>query len=357
MPKIPDIVNKILIIEFTILLLIVSTNPSTSIMNENDSIINIFNGDILYVGGSGPGNFTKIQDAIDFAKNGDTILVYDDLSPYFENIIIDKSINLIGENRRSTIIDGMQLGNVVEITANYVDISNFTICNCSKGSSAGIRGSTNYSTISNNNIVSNNWSGLVLKYSHFHKISGNLIKSNRWLGIHLGTCNNNMISGNTIISNVNEGFNQYDSHNNIISGNIVSKNEYGINIGKYCKNNSLLGNIVLFNEYGIRFYESYGNNTISNNCIRFNMYGISMQYSYSNKIVNNNLVRNILNAHFEGYYLHENRTNYWDGNFWNRPRILPKIIYGTLWTYGPFQWEFDLEIDRNPAFVLNRIGE
>jgi hypothetical protein len=87
------------------------------------------------------------------------------------------------------------------------------------------------------------------------------------------------------------------------------------------------------------------------------MYGIFMDHSYLNKIEHNNFIRNVFNAHFDGYYLDENRTNYWNGNFWNRPRIVPKIIFGTLWTYGPFQWEFDLEIDRRPAFFPNKIGE
>jgi len=34
------------------------------------------NGNTLYVGGSGPNNYTKIQDAIDNASNGDTVFVY-----------------------------------------------------------------------------------------------------------------------------------------------------------------------------------------------------------------------------------------------------------------------------------------
>jgi parallel beta-helix repeat protein len=357
MIKHPALLKKVLIFQSIILLLIISVTSLSSNIFQNESVNIIQNNYTYYVGGIGQGNFTTIQDAIDFANNGDTIFVFDDSSPYYENILIDKSISLIGENKQSTIIDGMELGNVVEINANNVDITKFTIQNCSKGYSAGIIGSTNFSTITNNNIVSNNWSGLVLKYSHFNMINNNIINSNRWLGIYLGTCNNNLISDNRIISNVNEGFYQYNSHNNTISGNLVSKNEYGIHIGSYCKNNNLSGNIVLFNEYGIRFYESYGNNTIRNNCIRFNMYGISMQYSYLNRIENNNFVRNIFNAYHEGYYLHENRTNYWNGNFWNRPRILPKIIFGQLWTYGPFTWDFDLDIDRNPALIPNRIGE
>ena len=356
MVKFPAILKKVLIILSIILLLIIGIAPTSGLIFQNESLIINQNSYTLYVGGIGQGNFTKIQDAIDFAKNGDTIFVFDDSSPYYENILIDKSINLIGENRHSTIIDGMELGNVIEISANYVEISKFTIQNCSKGSSAGIRGSTNFSTITNNNIIFNNWSGLVLKYSHYNRINNNIINSNRWLGFYLGTCNNNVISGNTIISNVNEGFFQYNSQNNILSGNLVSKNECGIILSRYCTNNMIAGNIIINNEYGIRFHETYGNNTIRNNAIRFNMYGISLEYSYLNKIVNNNFVRNIFNAHFDTYSYDEYRTNYWNGNYWNRPRILPKLIWGTEWTGMGFHHIFNLEIDRNPALIPNRIG-
>jgi len=54
-------------------------------------------GDWLYVGGSGLGNYSKIQDAIDNASDEDTVFVYDDSSPYYENLEIDKSIKLLGE--------------------------------------------------------------------------------------------------------------------------------------------------------------------------------------------------------------------------------------------------------------------
>jgi len=49
-------------------------------------------GIFLYVGGSGPGNYTKIQDAIDNATSGDTVFVYNGV--YYENVIVNKTINL-----------------------------------------------------------------------------------------------------------------------------------------------------------------------------------------------------------------------------------------------------------------------
>jgi len=62
-------------------------------------------GNWLYVGGSGAGNYTRIQDAINDSSDDDTVFVYDDSSPYDENLRIKKSIQLIGENKTSTIIN------------------------------------------------------------------------------------------------------------------------------------------------------------------------------------------------------------------------------------------------------------
>ena len=87
-------------------------------------------GSILYVGGGGPGNYTTIQEAIDDSTNSDTVFVYDDSSPYFENIVIDKSIELIGENKETTIIDGYNTGPVIWVLNNNVSISRFIIQNC-----------------------------------------------------------------------------------------------------------------------------------------------------------------------------------------------------------------------------------
>ncbi|MBN1860461.1 MAG: right-handed parallel beta-helix repeat-containing protein [Candidatus Thermoplasmatota archaeon] len=83
----------------------------------------------LYVGGSGPGNYTRIQDAINNASDGDTVFVYDDSSPYIGNIIVNKSINLIGENCYSTIIYNNNQSILIEIFNDNVTITGFTLQN------------------------------------------------------------------------------------------------------------------------------------------------------------------------------------------------------------------------------------
>lgn len=48
----------------------------------------MFDGKTLYVGGDGPGNYTKIKDAIDDSSDGDTVFAYS--GTYKENLIVNK---------------------------------------------------------------------------------------------------------------------------------------------------------------------------------------------------------------------------------------------------------------------------
>ena len=75
-------------------------------------------GKTLYVGGSGGDNYTQIQHAIDNASDGDTVFVYN--GTYYENVVVDKSIQLIGEDKNTTIIDGGGNDDVVHVSNNNV---------------------------------------------------------------------------------------------------------------------------------------------------------------------------------------------------------------------------------------------
>ena len=113
-------------------------NVKISDIEEQSSVLS--RGKTLYVGGSGPGNYSSIQDAIEDASNGDTVFVFDDSSPYNEFVWINKSINLIGEDRNTTVIDGWGTGYkvVVYITVDNVYVTGFTIYNCSENLERGI---------------------------------------------------------------------------------------------------------------------------------------------------------------------------------------------------------------------------
>jgi len=91
-----------------------------------------------------------IQEGIGNASSGDTIYVYN--GTYDENVIINKSINLVGEDKEITIVDGKGGGFVFNITADHVNVSDFTI----KNGSLGIKIFNTSNNIITDNIVKEN---------------------------------------------------------------------------------------------------------------------------------------------------------------------------------------------------------
>lgn len=142
-----------------------------------------------------PQDYSTIQEAINHANPGDTIFVYSGTYP--ENVVINKSVSLVGENRDSTIINGGGTGSVIDVVSSYVSIQGFTIMNSGSGPldsgiSIGLFRSNN---ISNNKIVNNNY-GISLYFSTNNMVSGNDINSNSNYGIYLYNSNNNLIYHN-----------------------------------------------------------------------------------------------------------------------------------------------------------------
>jgi parallel beta-helix repeat protein len=226
---------------------------------NNQKVRDSNRGIILYVGGNGPNNYTTIQGAIEDASDGDTVFVYDDSSPYYENVVVDKSINLRGEDRDTTFIDGDKNGDAVTVTVDWANISGFSIRNCSYYDHGIIIDSTNNNTI-RDNIISGNTIGIYLYESINNTISGNHIRSNIFWGIGLDIgANYNTISGN-IISDNSIGIFFHHSYNNKITGNyIVSNRDLGIELNFLC-NKTIISN----KNYAIQDY-SNGDNLIYNN--------------------------------------------------------------------------------------------
>jgi nitrous oxidase accessory protein len=169
-------------------------------------------GNTLYVGGSGPGNYTTIQDAIDNASNGDTIFVYN--GTYHENVLVTKSLTIIGENKIGTIIDGNGREIGINITATFVTIIGFTIENTKM---AGIRVNANNSTISENIIKDFSNDGIWFDFCDAHTASNNILMSGLAIGIDLLFSNHNVITNNTILLTIGGGgISLYTSSNNTV---------------------------------------------------------------------------------------------------------------------------------------------
>ena len=149
------------------------------------------------VDGSGGADFTGIQEAINNASDGDTIIVHSGV--YHENVVVNKSVTLKGIGQ--PVEDANGSGSAINITAEGVTLEGFTATNSgSSRSDTGIKVNSSNNTITGNNVCNNNGDGISLRDSSNNTISGNNV-SNNGGGICLYDSSNNTIYFNNFINN------------------------------------------------------------------------------------------------------------------------------------------------------------
>jgi parallel beta-helix repeat protein len=229
----------------------------------------------ITVGFDKDNDYFKIQDAIDNSSNGDTIFVEKGI--YHENLTINRSIILIGEDINSTIIKGpmKEYVDIITITASNVKITGFSI---TQGDRAiNIEKSRNI--IIDNNLIFDNYRSIGIYHSYYVMVINNNISNNKGYGIHIGQSDYNIISNNTIIQNKYNGIVIGGGSFNSIKNNIVHNNQDGIIISESSSNSIENNNITQNLRYGIYFDDLYNpseNVTINNNIIAGNeIYGIN----------------------------------------------------------------------------------
>ena len=225
-----------------------------------------------------PKDFASIQSAINAANDGDIVFV--DSGTYYENIVLNKSISLLGAGYSETIVDANRTSHVITVSSSNAVVAGFTFLNGGFPIPA--------------------YCGVKIDNVDNVTVSDNFVSGN-FIGIRLGDL-------------------QRGSNGNIVRNNIITKNRYGI-FADHTNETLFYGNVVTENNWnGIEIAYS-GRNTLQANNISYNMaYGleiVSNTPSLYNRIFHNNFVNNKLKVSVS------NLPQIWDdgypsgGNYWS----------------------------------------
>jgi len=244
-------------------------------------------------GGDFNASNTPIQHAVDNATVGETSCVKD--GTYKENIDINKRLTIQSESGSANCIVNSSNFNdhVFEVTADYVNISGFTVQNATGTYKAGIYlDNVDHCTISENTALSNPC-GIWLNSSSNNTLTGNTANSNILWGIYLYSSSGNNITNNDCAYNgfsagSYDGIGLESSDDNAILNNNCSSNAWaGIYLGDYSSNNNVTNNTCSGNHEGIQVWYA-SNNVLTNNKVSDNDYGIYLEEDSNNNTLTNN---------------------------------------------------------------------
>ncbi len=271
-----------------------------------------------------PDQYDTINKAINNASPGDIIQVKRGI--YDENLQINKSLTLQGEDRQNTLIIGeggadRGANPVIVLGANNIQISGFTIL------------SHNYST---SNLLA---TGILVQGDQC-TISDNSIKNN-YIGIFCPIQTSTTITNNEIIDNFKDGMRFYGGSQNMISNNIINGNG-GSGIAMQGYQNTITNNTIGRNSRAIGFGGSYSaiynnklesntesglflagsENIISSNDFSHNKYGLfvttQLGAPHGNSFFQNNFRNNNYNAFDNSSSFGEQWNNKkLNGNYWS----------------------------------------
>jgi len=248
------------------------------------------------------GDFTTIQDAINKASQGDTVRVPAGI--YFEHVVVNKTVMLVGSGADTAVVDGSNSGTIVTVTADNVTVSGFKLQNSGYGwTMQGV-----YAYKADNCIITGN---------HLFNVCHN---------IRLNYSRNSQVLGNTIDSPSDGGVTMYGIRIENSLNCTAAENNVSVRVGAIHLENAtdcvVRKNRLFNNDQGIRLYTPCTKNLIVENMVFDNRYDgmIAVMPDNTaftgNRIVHNSFVNNT------NPFIVQLAGTLWDdgveGNYWSR---------------------------------------
>jgi parallel beta-helix repeat protein len=271
-----------------------------------------------------PDDYSTIQAAVYAAGPGDTIHVRKGM--YKEDIIIDKSLTLQGEDRNSTIIDGGGDGTVVHITASHVLVQGFTVTNGDYGIEFWSTQPIHHITLRDLIITQNKVFGIqTLRTAGQHVIEDCILSHNVECSLFAHQFSRSVIRNCEAFGNGGDLRVGWSWHC-IIEGNKVHHNrDGGISIDS-CYNTTVERNLTCSNiGKGISLFYISSHNTIKNNIVFNNLVGIYNSLLWGGFGENRIFHNDILDNQTQVFEMIKGSTQFqlWDngypsgGNYWS----------------------------------------
>lgn len=256
-------------------------------------------------------SYSTIQAAIDAPEtlDGHALLVAS--GTHHEHVTVDKSLSLIGDERGTTIVDGMGTGTVVYVTAHDVEIRNFTIRN-------GIVGlwldHARNSRIINNTLQDGSY-GIRLYDSGNSEVVGNRVCGYTFFGMEIKASGNCTLRDNSMVENAyNFGVNGNalsDFLNDIDTSNTVN----GQPVRYLINQRNLVIDSFTFEDRGYLGFVNCANISVEHLTVQDNIQGLLFAFTVNASIRRVNATANwngIYVAHSVNTVVSENEAN---GNF------------------------------------------
>ena len=249
-------------------------------------------GKTITVDDDGGADYEKIQWAIENATEGDTIQVAE--GTYYENVLVNKTLTLVGAGPEKTTIDASGDGDVVSITVDWCNVSGFKMTGSGNWDVAGLKIESHHNQIDNINSSDNDVRGIHLVLANHNSLTNISCYSNNEHGLYSHWSHHNTFTNVICVGNDNGAYFTGSDYNDLTNFQCTD-NVDGLHL-KSTDDNNLTQIECSSNDNGIYLDHSRGNSFSHIVCDSNSLNGMEFQDSDGNELLFGNFTSNTQNG-------------------------------------------------------------